>query len=391
MSSRRDNGEGSAPRQRPDGRWEVRIRFLDPLTSKPKRVSVYGATKTEVREKARAALDRIRGGVRAVDSQMSLNAWIDYWLATTMRASSNRESTRATSAYILKSDRLSNSRTGQTPLAKLRPSTIDGWIVELRESGELQESTLLKYFTTLSTCLKGAVRDGLIATNPCSAAEKPRAGRSPATIFKPLELNLFMREAAEDTNTALWTLLRATGMREGEALALTWDDLDFDTGQVSINKTVTRLTGGGTGIGQPKTPAAIRDLKLTPHVLAVLRKHRTGQSRQRLLSGGDWEDDGSIFTTRYGTRIEPRNMLRSFRRIADKAGVGKHLTPHSLRHTVTTALIDEGTPLPAVTEFMGHANVQTTLRIYAHATQQSKEAVYAATLTFVDDLEIEAP
>jgi|GEM_PF-652282 len=378
MSARRDNGEGQAPRLRPDGRWEVRLRHIDPISGKPARQSIYGPTKTSAREKLRDAQSRLRSGSRAVDSQMLVSEWIDHWIATTLRASSNRESTQVNAKYILESTHVKGSRLSEIPLARLRPSSVDGWLADLRQNTDLQESTLLKYFMTLGKCLRGAVRDGLIAINPCDTAEKPKAGASPAVLFLPDELEQFRESSTHDSQHAYWETIRLTGMRGGETQTLTWDDLDLIAGTVRITKTAVKSQGGKTTTGPPKTAASLRTLPIPDALAATLTAHRAAQAARQLAAGENWADGNWVFTTQVGTRLESRNLLRNFRRILARTTIASPVTPHSLRHNMTTELVDSGVPLQAVAAYMGHSSVQTTLKVYAHVTNRSEGAVIAA-------------
>lgn len=387
MTSRRDNGEGTAPRQRADGRWEIKLWVRDERTDKLHRRSVYARTKTEVRAKAQEIQARIRDGHSAVDSHMSVSAWIDHWLGSTLPASGMRESTRAGYRYVLLSTIIQDSPLASTPLSRVRPSTIDAWTTGLREGGAHKESTLLSYFNKLKRCLDGAVRDGLIRTNPCLDAERPCANEPDVGIFTSAQLARFEQATKQSPHQAIWALLRVTGMREGEALALEWADFSDDLGTIRITKSVARVGSGRTAIGPPKTKAAIRSVSLPAHLVATLRAHRLEQKKLKLRNAAVWKKGDWVFTTAVGTRVDARNLLRDFRRVvaAADAGIPANVTPHSLRHNVVTALIEAGVPLHSVSAYMGHANVQTTLRVYAHVTQKSQDAILTALESFGED------
>lgn len=384
MTSRRENGEGTAPRQRADGRWEIKLWVRDERTDNLRRRSVYGRTKPDVRAKAQEIQARIRDGHSAVDSHMKLGAWIDHWLTSTLPAIAMRESTRTGYRYVLKSDVIQGSRLAATPLSRVRPSTIDAWTTSLREGGGHEESTLLSYFNKLKRCLDGAVRDGLIGNNPCLEAEKPRANDPDVGTFTPFQLTRFEEAAKQSPFYAIWALLRVTGMREGEALALEWDDFSDDFGTVHISKTVSRADKGRTTIGPTKTKAATRSLTIPGHLSATLRDHRLEQKKTKLRNAKVWKKGNWVFTTTVGTRVDARNLLRDFRRVVASAdaGIARNVRPHSLRHNVVTSLIEAGVPLHSVAAYMGHSNVQTTLREYAHVTQKSQDAILAALESF---------
>ena len=104
-------------------------------------------------------------------------------------------------------------------------------------------------------------------------------------------------------------LIASTGMRKGEALALSWDRVDLDAGVLRVAATISRV-GGRSVITEPKTVRSRRAVPLNPAVVSMLRRHRANQAAERLRSANQWADSGLVFTTELGGPVDPRNLLR---------------------------------------------------------------------------------
>jgi integrase len=125
----------------------------------------------------------------------------------------------------------------------------------------------------------------------------------------------------------------------------------------------------------PKTYHGYRTISLSPECLDMLRAHRTRQAQRRADAGDRWHDEGWIFTTRDGQRVGPNNVNHTFRKMLVRAGLPGNLThPHGLRHFMATQWIAGGEPLPVVSERLGHASRDLTMRVYAHAISNMQAA-----------------
>lgn len=131
--AKRANSEGTV-RQRPDGRWEARLSYIDPKTGQRRRASVYGTTAEDVRAKLDKARDRVKTEAPVQDSNMPLAQWIDHWATTTLEASPRKGTTKQLYKSLAKKH-LKQAPLGTTPLGKLRKSHVDGLLVKLRQAG----------------------------------------------------------------------------------------------------------------------------------------------------------------------------------------------------------------------------------------------------------------
>jgi integrase len=127
---------------------------------------------------------------------------------------------------------------------------------------------------------------------------------------------------------------------------------------------MTRLAyGAGVDIDTPKSRAGARTVNLPPPTLARLRRWKVAQARERKLADDAWRDEGRAFTTRTGEFVEPRWINKHFDELLARHGLPR-ITPHGLRHTFCTLLLQDGASIKDVQEIAGHARPSVTLNMY---------------------------
>lgn len=120
-----------------------------------------------------------------------------------------------------------------------------------------------------------------------------------------------------------------------------------------------------------------RSVDLPTPVVQLLKDHRTAQAAARTGSNGLWDESGFVFTTQYGSALDPRNVHRDFQTICMKAKLGKW-HPHELRHSAASLMLAEGVPLQVVSDILGHSSIRITADVYGHVLQpQRREAARA--------------
>jgi integrase len=381
--SKRHNGEGTFT-QRKNGTWQARLSYIDD-DGVSHRLSFYGRTQTEAARKLREARKRIEAGDPAKDAAVTVARWCDMWCATTLEASSRKPTTKALMRTLIGSH-IKTAKIGAVPLAKLRPSHVDAWVLELRSKTRtmdgiavraLSDSTVQRVFRVLRVVIDGAVRDKLLAVNPVAKVEQPAAERHEARVLAPAEVAAILTQAKAMDNErkagesathwhALFATIAATGLRKGEALALRWDDVDLPAGTIAVRGTLSRVAGALI-VTTPKTRSSRRVLAPSEGVMRMLRAHRLAQLEDRMRAGSVWAGSGHVFASAAGTPIDPRNVLRSFTAACARANVSG-ATVHTLRHSAATAMLDDGVHLKAVSQLLGHAGTQITADTYAHLT-----------------------
>ncbi len=114
-------------------------------------------------------------------------------------------------------------------------------------------------------------------------------------------------------------------------------------------------------------------MPLSPAVVAMLRKHRTEQKAERLRAGDQWTETGLVFTTEFGTPVDPRNFLRVIEDAAKAAGVDG-VGVHTLRHSAAVGWLEAGVHIKAVADMLGHSSISITGDIYGHTSDDTARA-----------------
>jgi integrase len=183
--------------------------------------------------------------------------------------------------------------------------------------------------------------------------------------LSPEETRRFLQAARGDRLEALYALAVTTGMRQGELLALKWQDIDMENATLSVRRTLTR-SGGRLLLGNPKTKKSRRTIHLTEASVRALREHLSRQMEEIEQLGDLYSDEGLVFTSEVGTLVNPSNLRRrSFARLL-KRGELPTIRFHDIRHTCATLLFGRGVHPKHVQELLGHATVAITLDTYSH-------------------------
>ena len=170
-----------------------------------------------------------------------------------------------------------------------------------------------------------------------------------------------------------------TGVRLGELLALTWNDIDFDDKTVSVNKSIRQETifnnkGEGkytTIIQPPKTETSIRTVPIPSNIIHKLKQFKTIQNKEKLSNGELYMPSDLVFTTPIGTPINTSNLRKTYNRLLKKANIN-NIKFHALRHTYATRLFEEEVQIKTVQSLLGHSDINTTMNIYTHVTNAVK-------------------
>ncbi len=350
------SGSGGGVRQRSNGRWEGRARVNG------RDLSVYGATKREAQERLRAACAAADSGIRPVRGRMTVAAWLAEWLGTTV---ATRCRPRTVESYSETVRRYILPAIGSRPLAKLEPADVAHMLAGLTARGDLSPTTVRYAYSVLRIALGRALKQGKVARNVATLVDPPAKARhelQPLTAEKARDL---IAGTAEDRFGAIYALAIATGMRQGELLALRWSDVDLDAGTLAIRHTLQRAT---RVLAEPKTPRARRTLRLGPETVATLRAHRARQPvRGR---------DGYVFASRTGTPLDSRNVTQELQRALARLGLPRQRF-HDLRHAYATLMLEDGEELAVVSRSLGHTDLSTTADVYAHLTPAMLERAAA--------------
>lgn len=339
----------------------------DPVTGKRRQKWQTAPTKREAERLLTKTLHQIEGGGFIEPSKTPLATYLEQWLEAiepTIRPASHDRYTRIVRRQIVPS-------LGAVELGKLSSLQVQDWYAVLlagtNGQASLSPSTVALYHGVLHKALDQAVKWQLVNRNVCDAVDAPRPKPPEMRTWSADESRAFLAGTVDHDLAALWHLALYTGMRRGELLALRWQDVDLERGQLAIRRTLTR-GADGLVFGEPKTKAGRRSIAIPAPIVAILKTHRARQAERRLQIGPAWHDDGLVFDRGDGTVLHPNVVTHSFPRLARRLGL-PGIRFHDLRHTAATLMLANGEHPKIVQERLGHADISMTLGRYSHVTQ----------------------
>ena len=369
--------------------------YTDPLG---RRKFIYANDLTQLREKEEKLLkDQLDGLDIYVAGKATLNETFDRYISTKYNL---RESTR--SSYLYTYDHYVRDTFGLKRIAEIKYSDVLQFYYHLLNQQGISLGTLDSVHCLLHPTFQLAVRDEIIRKNPTDGVMKEisresgknRGVRHALTIEQQ---RCFMEYIANHPIYYHWwpmfTILLGTGCRIGEALGLRWQDLDFEKRVISINHSLVYYPANGSNkcvlrVSLPKTDAGIRTI---PMLDIVKDAFEMLYEEQKENGFNETEIDGMtgfIFCNRFGAVPNPQTVNHTIKRIANNYNADEvvrakkeHRDPiilpnfscHHLRHTFCTRLCENETNLKVIQSIMGHKNIETTLDIYAEATEKKKQ------------------
>ncbi|UXR73354.1 site-specific integrase [Staphylococcus sp. IVB6238] len=221
----------------------------------------------------------------------------------------------------------------------------------------------------------------IISDNPMKHVKPPRKKRNekPETMkyYSSDELQQFLELVKDNPlKHAMFRTLAFTGMRRGELMALMWQDIDFNNQTININKTLTNGIGYKDVIDTPKTKSSKRIISLDSKTLEVLKTWRTQQRIMSLKHGHNTSHkQQEIFTNVETNKRLNRVYANETLNLICKQNDFKRITVHGFRHTHCSLLFEAGLTVQEVQDRLGHADINTTMDIYAHVTEKQREKV----------------
>jgi integrase len=236
--------------------------------------------------------------------------------------------------------------------------------------GGLSPNTVHHVHAVLHRALRDAVKWGYLQTNAAACADPPRssAQHTELPVWSEEQLHAFLGSVQEQRLYPLWRFLAMTGCRRGEALGLTWPDLDIEGGRVAIRRALVPIDGRLCET-EPKTKRGRRLIALDAETVAVLREQATRQLAEQQALGDEWIDSGRVFTAEDGAQLHPERISALFRRLVAAAALPQ-IPLHGLRHTYASLALAKGVNAAIVSRRLGHATVAFTLDIYSHVLPQ---------------------
>lgn len=364
---KRANGQGSLRYDRERKRYELRV------TIDGQRRKVTGKTQAEVNERAEMLRRNAELGP-GLPAEVTVGRYLEHWIAevlplTDLAQTTREQYERMARLYIIPT-------IGRKRLDLLAPADVRSMLARLSDQG-LSPATLRQARSVLSRALRTAEVDGIVSRNAARLVDGVRQANKEGRTLTPDEARTLLRAAQGHEYEALVYVLLSLGLRKGEALGLSWSDVDLDgtPPRLTVRRALKKDTRDRTYLDTPKTTRSRRTIHLPGSLVDVLRRHKLRQTEQRLAFGpgwgGRWADEDLVFTTSIGTALDPNRVNRQVQAIATEAGLGKW-TPHELRHSAASLLIAQGVPLKTISEMLGHSSIRVTADVYGHLLDDAR-------------------
>lgn len=339
---RRVRGEGSVYQRASDGRW-VGVVDLGWVGGKRVRRTVTATTLAELRPKYRRLKQQVEAGILGEDATVA--EWMEHWL-THVVAIRNRPSTAYT--YRNYAEGWIVPHLGKRKLTGLKPDHVRTFLATMEERG-LSDASRRQVFAILRRALVVAQRDGRIATNPATMVDPPPIGRGSHGKLTLAEARQVLAAVADQDDCARWTCALLAGLRQGEALGLRWEDIDFEAGTIRVMRAAQRVRGRGVMVVPTKSDASKRVIPMVaPVAYALERAPRRGE----YVFGADQP-------------IDPRRDWGRWREVLELAGVQARPL-HAARATTASLLTEARVPPKIISEILGHSQIMITEKHYIH-------------------------
>lgn len=337
-------------------------------------------------------------------SRMTLNEMYDKYMSTR-----HDLAPRTYAGYIYQYNAHVKDALGKRTLKGIKYSDILAFYLDLINEKHLSIGTVERLHRVIHPALDMAVRDCIIRNNPSDKVigivkKQTGATRGIRKALTPEEQKAFLEfmdgHPVFDHWKPLYTFLLGTGLRVGEFSSLTWDDINFEKCEITVDHALVYFAGKlnktkkRVFISTPKTEAGIRKVPIVPEVKNALEKVKEFQKENELVCNVTIDDmTDFVFLNRFGGVYLQSSLDRNLERIIDayndyeihEAAKAKrnplvlpHFTCHSLRHTFCTRLCENETNLKVIQSIMGHTDIKTTMDIYAEVSEaKKKEALNA--------------
>jgi len=377
VRGKRGQGEGSFTRL-PDGRCRWRVMVTTPAGER-RHFSGTAANLTAARAAVREARKFKERGELPPREMLTVEQLITQYV-TARERSGLKQRTAYDYRYTLTHYLMPSL--GPLKAQHVTASRLNEYFDKLGE-GPQGERTREKIYALLRAAYRWGVREGLTLADPTVRGRPARSASTGAPrvkAFTPEQAKAFYGAARVDRWGWPLAFMLATGVRPGEVLALTWDDVTFTPeGAALVRVERTRGTMSGKVYEDtPKTSRGRRSLKVTGEPVGILRDAQAQQEKEKgarlTHNGRPYTSTAYVFTSRAGTPWHPDNLRRPMRRLCEEAGVTP-LSPHKLRHSYASVLASMGIPVEVVSAQLGHNNPSFTGQVYRHVFDAEREGL----------------
>ena len=280
------------------------------------------------------------------------------WFVAQIKEKEIRETTQVFYRYLM--DKMCEYF-GNKKLKDITSKQVELYFDYLKKSGKtLSQKTLRHHYTTLHSIFEYAVKKNYILNSPLNKVDAPKLAKKKVDALSKADALIFIRELQNLSlmHRTIYTLLLTTGLRRGECFGLQWKDIDFKNHLLHVERNVTYTSKSGVCVGLPKTETGIRTVPLTNEMVNLLEEYKKESGIAV---------KGSMFlfhsAKSYYQPQEPTHLTKHLKRFMKRINL-PDMSPHDLRHTCASLLIQGGVDVRSVQDVLGHADASTTLNFY---------------------------
>ena len=371
--AKRANGEGNI-RKHKNGKWLVTWP-TGLYKDNGKREYVYKYTDTQA--EAREVLDKLKAeaamGISQSKATVKTGEWMEKWIEN--KAKGKKPIKPSTLTSYRNNFRLHiNPYIGNIPLKELSTYHIQRCLDAIGGSC----STFVKNYNVIHGALEKAVELGMLVRNPCKGVTFPEDDTEEMRVLTKEEQQRFIEQLEGEYYRPMLLMYLYSGLRMGEGIPLTWEDIDLEEQTIRVNKKAIvchdYASHSAPQVVQDfcKTKSSKRIVEITPGLVGVLKVHKAEMMKRAEQLGEEWSESNLVFLNTRGNMVYSRNLQESLYKIFAKAKI-EGATMHTLRHTYATRCFEAGVDVGAISQQLGHKDSTTTRDIYIHLLKDTKK------------------
>ena len=306
------------------------------------------------------------------------------WFPTELNNSEHRNSTIDFRRYLLI---VIVDYLGEFKLKDIDSTRVEEYLDYLKntyrtkQNTQVSQQTMRHHYCTLNLIFDYALKLNYISANPLAKVKTPKLAKHKVDALSSGDVVLFIKEVTKlpQMQRLIYILLLTTDLRRGECFGLQWGDIDFDNRIIRIERNVTYTTLKGISVGLPKTNTGIRDIPITEGVVSLLIDYKASEAQTFTLS-----DKAFLFHSA-DSPLEPRDptyITKHMKKFMKRIGL-PDMSPHDLRHTCASLLLQSGADIKSVQDILGHSNASTTLNFYVRSNMESMQRATETAFDFL--------
>lgn len=300
-----------------------------------------------------------------INVRQYFNYWYEQHCLTKLSPTTYESYRRNLDNYILK-------ELGHIKLEELQPMHLQTFYTKCSKKG-LSNRTILYFHRIIHCALKQAMKWQFITRNVADCVDTPKPKKYKAMYLNDKEITDLIKSIKNTDIYIIVMIAIATGMRRGEILGLVWKNVDLENAVIKVTQALYPIKRG-LAILPPKTETSIRNISIPLTLLNILKDYKKEQNKNKIRLGKDYINNDLVCCTFEGNPIHPTTLNHKFHDILNK----NHLPLirfHDLRHSHASLLLKENTPIKAISERLGHSNVNITMNLYSHIYEETNREI----------------